>query len=333
MINTTRTKGTEQEYRERAINLSIKAYKEAKSGGVDVSKMTVTLIKNEEEALGLHIVATARWARAKWVRNVNPKTWRKYRCSFRFYANELLNNGVISSSMVDAVEEAMEGKSQINQKGVKKTSAKKKKHFNDGDFQKIIERLISSRAINAKPLSTWLYSNQMVGLRPVEWKTVKVIEREKGYALEVKNAKNTNNRSHGEHRIIPINSFTEKQQKTILSFANLCIQHNKNNTFEKFYEDCRKLLQRTCKKVWPNRVQQITLYTTRHQFSANLKQSGRSLVEIAYLMGHISTDTAMSHYGKKRYGKSKVTPEVDPKLVTGIKKKFTRFTFKKKVNP
>ncbi|WP_210498542.1 site-specific integrase [Vibrio crassostreae] len=327
MHNVTRVASTEDEYRQRAINLSIKAYNEAKAANINLSKVTTKVVKSGEEVEAMHILATAKWAKAKWVGNVNPKTWRKYRCSFRFYAQELLFEGKVSSAMCDAIEDEMANKSELNQREIKNTSAKKKKHFGAGDLEKIIRKLMSLRAKNAKPLSNWLFVNQLVGLRPIEWETASIKKGSKGLVLLVQNAKNTNKRSHGKHREIQLHNFEEKQQKAIVAFTSLCGKLNERGDFDSFYEDCRKLLQRTCKKLWPKRTQQITLYTTRHQFSADLKMSGKSLVEIAYLMGHISTDTAMSHYGKKRYGRSKVTPEVDPELAKSIKSDFVRFTF------
>lgn len=45
----------------------------------------------------------------------------------------------------------------------------------------------------------------------------------------------------------------------------------------------------------------VTLYTARHQFSANMKNI-LSKDQVADLMGHSSNETAGLHYGKKRSG-------------------------------
>ena len=50
----------------------------------------------------------------------------------------------------------------------------------------------------------------------------------------------------------------------------------------------------------------ITLYTARHQFSANAKSDGLSKEEVAALMGHASIYTAGEHYGKRRGGHGSV---------------------------
>ena len=49
--------------------------------------------------------------------------------------------------------------------------------------------------------------------------------------------------------------------------------------------------------------QRPSMYTLRHQFGANLKASGLSRVEIAYIMGHQATDS-INRYGDKRFGRA-----------------------------
>lgn len=330
MLNATRTQSTESEYYHRAINLSIKAHKEAVAEGVNVQKITVLVNKDGKSTEALHILATAKWARAKWIKVVNPRTWRKYRCSVRFYAETLLRTRDISEKAFLEIESIMSGNSKLNNRKSQNTSAKKKKHFNDGDLELIINTLSESKAQSAKVLRNWLYINILVGLRPIEWKTVRFKSIDRAPHLIVLNAKRTNNRSHGEFRQISLSNLTEHQLKLTKGLVGYFNKVNELEKFEHTYEDCRKLLQRVCKKIWPSRSKQISLYTTRHQFSADLKKNGKSLVDIAYLMGHISTDTATAHYGKKRYGKNKLTPDVDPSLVKGIKNKFDTFTFKQK---
>lgn len=46
-----------------------------------------------------------------------------------------------------------------------------------------------------------------------------------------------------------------------------------------------------------------SMYTLRHQFGANLKASGMSGLEMAYVMGHQATDS-ISRYGNKRQGRA-----------------------------
>jgi integrase len=59
-----------------------------------------------------------------------------------------------------------------------------------------------------------------------------------------------------------------------------------------------------------------SMYTLRHQFGANLKASGLSRIEMAYVMGHQATDS-IGRYGDKRLGRAgavKVRPATDADL-------------------
>ena len=58
------------------------------------------------------------------------------------------------------------------------------------------------------------------------------------------------------------------------------------------------------------------MYTLRHQFGANLKASGMSRIEVAYVMGHQATDS-IGRYGDKRFGRAeavKVRPAPEANL-------------------
>lgn len=60
----------------------------------------------------------------------------------------------------------------------------------------------------------------------------------------------------------------------------------------------------------PPIIQQVTLYSTRHQAVANAKFAGFSDLQIAAIFGHSSTSTARRHYGKvgSASGRSKLSP-------------------------
>lgn len=60
------------------------------------------------------------------------------------------------------------------------------------------------------------------------------------------------------------------------------------------------------------RKNRITLYSGRHQFSANAKKAGVPAIEIAAMMGHGSDETHVKSYGKRRVGKGGFTIQADP---------------------
>ena len=76
--------------------------------------------------------------------------------------------------------------------------------------------------------------------------------------------------------------------------------------YDYFYNGCAIALYKACRQCWPRRKRHITLYSTRHQFSANAKSSGFSRAEIAAMMGHAVDITATIHYGRKQAGNEKV---------------------------
>ena len=66
-------------------------------------------------------------------------------------------------------------------------------------------------------------------------------------------------------------------------------------------------LRERCGSPCKTRNGNVTLYTARHQFSANAKSSdGLTRTEIAALMGHASIYTAGEHYGKRRSGRGRL---------------------------
>ncbi|CAH7380120.1 conserved hypothetical protein [Vibrio chagasii] len=326
-MKATRSQSTELAYKNRGILLCIKAYVEATEAKVKTQGFTQLIRYKGEEKRGLTAVATAKWAKAHWFSSCSSSTWRQYRSSLLFYAETQLLEGILpDQSSIDKIADILDGSPEKKLKA-RKTSANKMKHITNEDLSKLLKELSKSRSKMSGFLSVWLYVNCLVGLRPFEWQNSEIVMRNNSKHLKVYNAKQTNGRSHGEFRYINISHLSENQQDKITTFTEACIEMKRTEAFNSSYENCRKLLQRTCKRIWPKRKRQITLYSTRHQFSADMKFNGKKLDEIAYLMGHFSTDTATSHYGKRRYGKSKVTPDVPKSDLGGVSPKYKKFTF------
>ena len=97
--------------------------------------------------------------------------------------------------------------------------------------------------------------------------------------------------------------------------------------WKSYYEGCSNLLKYTCIKLWPNRERHPTLYSARHQFSANMKASGCKPEEIAALMGHAVDDTATTTYGKKVNGTRNIKPKVDEEEIKRVRKSTKSITF------
>ena len=137
--------------------------------------------------------------------------------------------------------------------------------------------------------------------------------------LVVTNAKNTQGRAHGVTRTLDMADLTEQKQQVLCLHFDY-VQQAKSEPgqegvsgFERFYSHCRSCLYEATRALWPHRKQFITLYSARHQFSANAKHNDLPLEKIAALMGHASIETATAHYGRRSAGNGgmKVTANSD----------------------
>lgn len=247
-----------------------------------------------------------------------PKTWRQYKNAVAFtleekgYADEA---GVLRALTSDGCKP----KSSNNQK---QTSSLKKKHVTQTEEDTITNYFMGRKEVSdwARPCVSFFKAGLLVGLRPSEWPTVKLFvegpdETFPAYpVLRVENGKATNGRAHGKYRHLILDSLSVDEMRWIRlaitysrddSTHGLMMPKGKAKDFEEYYEGLRKEFARAIIKLYPKKEPRISLYSCRHQFSANIKFAKYSLAEVAALMGHATDDTASAHYGRKRYGQSK----------------------------
>lgn len=200
-----------------------------------------------------------------------------------------------------------------------KSSSRKAKHLSIQDLAKILEVIGKSRSEFDVLVGLWLLAGRVVGLRPTEWMKATL----NGDTLKVKNSKNTNGRSHGEYRQILIHNMSEENKQYIVAFLAELDSHLKRRRPSEVYFHSRRHLHRVVRKIWPNRTTYPTLYSARHQFSADLKKADYELTEIAALFGHATDRTATEHYGKRQYGEGGGRQvEADPEEVSRIRKTY-----------
>jgi integrase len=321
---------TKNDYITRSISLQRKALRDITRlfGKPPASELNKAKI-NGKSYETLNIKETVEFACQFWAGSVRKNTWRYYRSALNHYANTLYENNALSAPDLSAVKKLL-SETQGSDIKYNRTSSQKKKYLPDDELKLLSSELEKSRSKYAKALHAWLYVNCLVGLRPCEWKQTEIVIMRNKEALLVHNAKTTNGRSHGKTRAITLEHFSDHQRRLVSRFSTFMRKKHESGDFDSTYEGCRRLLQGLNKRLWKHRKKNVTLYSSRHQFSADMKRSGSSLVEIAYLMGHHSTDTSTSHYGKRRYGKSVVTPYIDPTLTANIAKKFKPFSFENK---
>lgn len=131
----------------------------------------------------------------------------------------------------------------------------------------------------------------------------------------VRNAKHTHGRTCGETRSLDVSGLSPSEQADIRYLSNRLSEGD----YAKVYAACRKRLAWVAKTLWPGREKRPTLYSARHQFSADAKRSGMSKTEIAACMGHQSPETASSHYGHRTAGRSpvRVSPSAENIALVG----------------
>ena len=193
------------------------------------------------------------------------------------------------------------------------TSGKKQKKISQAEQEKLMTYFVDTPDIrNSLATLAWLLSGIWTGLRPSEWQFAQLTTNSAGAnELQVRNAKNTNGRSHGATRTLCLSNMTEAELTIIrLHLANVAsaldteINALATNTgFENLYHHCRDRLYIANRTLWPQKAKFISLYSARHQFSADAKKTGLSKTAIAALLGHASQETAGTHYGRRVSGR------------------------------
>ena len=265
-------------------------------------KRAQTFVKKAREELRLAPGAPldprdfAAWLAAK--RNtLTNSSWRQYKSAAICLLEQINNDAAFEA--LDYLRE-LDGSSCNNK--TERTSSQKLKRFPIKDFQKITDYLRNHPGKWHKPLLDWIIGSSLTGLRPHEWVGANLIEFENERALCVINAKHTNGRAHGPDRTLLLGALSDDEFDIINMHSKRAREWDALEQFDDFYKGCSLTLYHVSRKLWPRRLKHVTLYSCRHQFTANAKASGFSTVEIAAMMGHAVDTTATKHYGKKAAG-------------------------------
>lgn len=299
----TRIDRTEQRYRKRTRNLVAQCRKKLN-------------IPNNEELDYRRFVGWLITQKPEWSRD----TWRQYKASVMFFLEKESESGN------DIALEAMETLLPVDVTGcvkkTKKTSGAKQKKVPLKDYRAIIKNIQDFGSPWAEDVERWIGSSLLTGLRPVEWSTSRLNTIAGVPALIVDNAKATNGRAHGPTRTILLDGLTEDERTMIAEHVQRANEWEQAQQYERFYHGCAATLARATRRLWPKRESHATLYSMRHQFSANAKASGFTREEIAALMGHAVDTTATEHYGKKTAGYDMIRVRPDPAEVARIRSVF-----------
>lgn len=256
----------------------------------------------------------------KWFAGkVNAKSWTKntfwlYKSAIKWYFGQ------------SGPKEAFDLLQTIKAKGLPlksdRTSSQKKKRLKGADLEKLLNKLRCYPEKIDSLVNLWIRAGLYSGLRPTEWENAFL----EGNALKVKNAKHDLLRGNGEYRHIIFDTESHAEElQCIGEFLEALRSWQKKYdiSFELLYAKCRKRLYYVTSHLWPRSMLRPTLYSTRHQFAANMKKSGLSKAEVAALMGHRSDETAGIHYARTKMGEVVAPPLSPDKEVATVLRKDT----------
>lgn len=278
---TSRTEKTKEDYVARSMQLLKRAKKELdipEYEELDVRQFVVWLSEKKPD--------------------IARTTWRQYKSAVVYY----LEHHEDVQSAIEALEYLKEITSVGALTNTERTSSLKLKKVSYDDWVKLDEYLKVKNKKWHEQLRMWLRASVVTGLRPVEWRNAMMTQHNGMPALKIQNAKATNGRSHGPTRTLLLEELVEDDLKAIKGHLNNVRTFIGMDEYDYFYKGCAIALYKACRKCWPKRKKHITLYSTRHQFSANAKSSGFSKIEVAAMMGHAVDITATMHYGRKLAG-------------------------------
>lgn len=262
-----------------------------------------------------NIDALVAWLLTRLQPTIVRSTWRYYRAAIVYYL-QLHNHSLAAVTAVRKLENT-----NCKQESFE-TSALKQKKLSNNDIELIASKLDPTKNKWDGLIISWLEAAVITGLRPSECETAVL----KGDYLIVQNGKSTNGRSFGVERVLNLSGLDECAYEAVEKFfhkLHYAIHVNEGN-FEHIYTSCRMRLRWATVRLWPPKKKHPTLYSGRHQFSADMKNT-LSIKEIAALMGHGTDATATEHYGKKQVGtylKNHILP--DPAQVALIQEEKTR---------
>lgn len=289
--STSRTPETEAAYLRRALLFEVRTAREI---GVRDPK--------PQEVAAHAIRLRAGWTKA---------SWRQIRAAliFRFEAMQT-EAGLEAAELLRAEPQGACARTSS------RTSGRRAKSVSPEALNAVICAVRASSSKYSETLATWLTLGAALGLRPHEWCQASVIQAKpldigdlnvygadgataQPY-LRVRNAKNTNGRSHGTFRHIALAGFSKAYVNTILRFAESMGSESAGGTYATTYTSCLKLLARTNYKMHGTDSRRwVHLYSARHRFSSEAK-AALDAVGVATLMGHETTGTAARHYGPRR---------------------------------
>lgn len=259
----------------------------------------------------MSIELAVEWAIHHHLPKWSQASWKLFRAGYKRALSAMVKKNRLPQSEYARLVDLMYEKKGMSRKDAGKIRRRKKKVLQPHHLSHMQDYVEKHNPTWGANLMLWMYAAVATGLRPNEWLTAEWIDNEKT-VLRCENFKHNEERSYGTHREINLKGYdpfyldcVRNHLKVFQGFA----EEGMNTTY---YQGCARLLRAMNEKLWPRRNANITLYTGRHQFSANAK-SDETVSEVARaaLMGHKTTKTSREGYGRGRYGSKGMTPAVN----------------------
>lgn len=236
-------------------------------------------------------------------------TWKQYKNSLRYHFEQLASesgNKLEKEELEAAVTLLNATSSEGALKYGTQTSARKQKGVKRSDYDKLVSYL--DRHVGkhryAGTLRTWLEATRITGLRPGEWEFARLGEKRGKQILRIRNAKATNGRGNGEERSLDLTNLPAADLEVLRDMVQLLEGYSAEVGFANLQKAVSDYMYAATRSCFGKRKKYPSLYSMRHQFSADAKMSGSTKAEVAALMGHASDDTAGNHYAPKASGQS-----------------------------
>jgi hypothetical protein len=181
---------------------------------------------------------------------------------------------------------------------------------------------VRSRSDLAKVSNLLLQAGVYVGLRPSEWfssmvrncngRPTLIIRTEKQYSTRL----NSLNIDRADDlslflpfRGIPLDHLDEDEMKIVRDCHHIMSELKQSQEQNvAFLKKISESINISITGIWGREKPAINLYSSRHQFAANLKASDIDDGLITYLMGQLFDDTKHRHYASEKKGEIRPAP-------------------------
>ncbi len=254
--------------------------------------------------------------------SLSMSTWRHYKAATIYY----LEAHSSSQDAIDALR--AESSAGLPVRGAKTSGPKLKKvpvRIWNAIKAKLIEREANGY-MHASRLNQVLTATLLCGLRPNEWSfsTIAHHEATGRLVLRVRNSKHTNGRANGEYRELFIDVLSETEVEQIRQAIESCRQDSDEQAEQVLRQlrdelkSVKMALMKTSRFADDPELKKVTQYSFRHQFIADAKTTFDDPVVTSALVGHRSTKTAFTHYGKRAFGTQRVRILPTPETVAAV---------------